>query len=481
VTSNQKPTTRNQRPETSSQMALILTLGELQIACGNVARFAGDATKLTQRPLGISTDSRQCQAGEIFVALRGEKFDGHQFAEKVLSAGALAAVVEKSWFESHANRAGNFIVVDEALPALQKIGQTIRRRWGKTALAITGSNGKTTTKEMVASVLAQNKFVLKTAGNLNNHIGVPLTLAALQHSHDFAVIEMGMNHDGEIAQLCEMAAPNFGLITNVGRAHIEFFKTLDGVARAKGELFEYLRRRDGIAFLNADDAKLKTVLPSGTKAITYGIAQAAQVQGKIAGVDENGCVTLAWKNQNILLAIPGIHNAINALAAVAVGEYFGMAPEQIRAALAGTLPAAKRMQVFKRGAVTIINDAYNANPESMRAALEFLATLPMPGKGHRLAVLGDMLELGEAAPAAHAEIGALINRLPIDAVFAYGPHMQHLVQAMGTTKWAEHFENKKRLSEEVSRSVRPGDVILLKGSRGMAMEEVVEQLPGDIS
>lgn len=462
-------------------MAIILTLGEVQIACGNGARFAGDTTKLTQRPLGISTDSRQCRANEIFVALRGEKFDGHQFVGRIITAGALAAVVAKNWFESQKNPTGNFIIVDDTLQALQKIGQMIRRRWGKTALAITGSNGKTTTKEMVASVLAQNKFVLKTAGNLNNHIGVPLTLATLQHSQDFAVIEMGMNHYGEIAQLCEIAAPNFGLITNVGRAHIEFFKTLDGVARAKGELFEYLHRRDDIAFLNADDAKLKTVLPSGTKAITYGIMQAAQVQGKIASVDANGCVALAWKNQNIPLAIPGAHNAINALAAVAVGDYFGVAPEQIRAALAGTLPAAKRMQVFKRGPVTIINDAYNANPESMRAALEFLAALPMPGKGHRLAVLGDMLELGEAAPAAHAEIGTLIKQLSIDAVFAYGPHMQYLVQEIGTAKWAEHFENKKRLGEEVSRSVRPGDVILLKGSRSMAMEEVIEQLPGEIS
>jgi len=461
-------------------MALILTLGEVLQACGKVARFVGDSTQLTQRPAGLSTDSRQCRAGEIFVALRGEKFDGHQFVEQILLAGALAAVVEKSWLESQTGARGNFIIVEDTLLALQQIGQAIRRRWGKTVIAITGSNGKTTTKEMVASVLAQNKIVLKTTGNLNNHIGVPLTLAELQHGHDIAVIEMGMNHDGEIARLCEIAGPNLGLITNVGRAHIEFFKTLDAVARAKGELFEYLRHRDGVAFLNADDPKVKTVLPSGTKAITYGLNHPAQVQGKIAGMDENGCVTLAWKNQNIPLAIPGAHNAINALAAIAVGEYGGMAPEKIRAALAGTLPLAKRMQIIKRGAVTIINDAYNANPESMAAALEFLATLPIHGSGHRLAVLGDMLELGETAPAAHEEIGALVRRLPIHAVFAYGPHMKHLVQAIGETKWAEHFEGKTRLSEEVSRSIRPGDVILLKGSRGMAMEEVVEHL-GDFN
>jgi UDP-N-acetylmuramoyl-tripeptide--D-alanyl-D-alanine ligase len=462
-------------------MPLILTLGEVLQACGETARFAGDDTKLTQRPAGLSTDSSICRAGEIFVALRGEKFDGHQFVARVLSADALAAVVEANWFASQKRLKkiprGNLIVVDETLMALQQIGNMIRRRWGKTIIAITGSNGKTTTKELVAEVLAQNQAVHKTTGNLNNHIGVPLTLAELGHGHDVAVIEMGTNHYGEIARLCEIAEPNYGLITNVGRGHIEFFKTLDGVAKAKGELFEYLHRRGGIAFLNADDPKLKTVLPSGAKAITYGLQQPAQVQGKIVGVDENGCVTLAWKNQNIHLAIPGAHNAGNALAAIALGDYFSVAPEKIRLRLENTPPVAKRMQILKRGELTIINDAYNANPESMAAALEFLAAMPVHSNGRRIAVLGDMLELGEAASSAHEEIGVMVRELPIQAIFAYGAHMQHLVQAIGETKWAEHFEDKLRLGEEVSRSVRPNDVILLKGSRGMAMEEVIEKLP----
>lgn len=455
-------------------MALILTLGEIQQACG--ARFEGDGTQLTQRGAGLSTDSRRCQPGEIFVALRGEKFDGHQFVAQILATGALAAVAEASWFVSQKTPRGNFIIVKDTLHALQQIGQTIRRRWGKPVIAITGSNGKTTTKELVAAVLAQEKSVHKTTGNLNNHIGVPLTLAELDHGHDVAVVEMGANHYGEIAHLCEIAAPNFGLITNIGRAHIEFFKDLDGVAKAKRELFDHLHARDGVVFINADDPKLRATLPSGAKAITYGINQPAQVQGKIAGVDENGCVTLAWRAQNIHLAIPGTHNAINALAAVAVGEHLGMAPEKIRRALETTQPVAKRMQIFRRGELTIINDAYNANPESMRAALEFLAAMPIRENGRRIAVLGDMLELGDAASLAHEEIGVMAKELPIDAVFAYGPQMRHLVHAIGETFWAEHFDDKARLGEEVNRSVRPGDVILLKGSRGMAMEEVVERL-----
>jgi len=455
-------------------MALILTLGEIQQACG--ASFEGDGAQLTQRGAGLSTDSRNCQSGGIFVALRGEKFDGHQFVTEILATGALAAVVEASWFASQKTPRGNFIVVKDTLHALQQIGQTIRRRWGKPIIAITGSNGKTTTKELVAAVLAQDKSVHKTTGNLNNHIGVPLTLAELDHGHDVAVVEMGANHYGEIARLCEIAAPNFGLITNIGRAHIEFFKDLDGVAKAKRELFDYLHARDGVVFINADDPKLCATLPSGAKAITFGIEQPAQVQGKIAGVDENGCVTLAWREQNIHLAIPGTHNAINALAAIAVGEHFGIAPEKIRRALETTQPVAKRMQILQRGELTIINDAYNANPESMRAALEFLAAMPVRENSRRLAVLGDMLELGDTASSIHEEIGVMAKTLPIHAVFAYGPQMRHLVHAIGETFWAEHFDDKTRLSAEINRSVRPGDVILLKGSRGMAMEEVVERL-----
>jgi UDP-N-acetylmuramoyl-tripeptide--D-alanyl-D-alanine ligase len=477
---NEQPATSDQQPATSNQqpvMPLILTLGEVQRAGGANSRFAGDSALLTQRAAGLSTDSRQCRPGEIFVALRGEKFDGHQFVAQVLASGALAALVEASWFEAQKPApGGNFLIVDDALQALQQIGHTIRRRWGKPVIAITGSNGKTTTKELIAAVLACGKSVHKTTGNLNNHIGVPLTLAALDHGHEIAVVEMGTNHYGEIARLCEIAAPNFGLITNIGRGHVEFFKDLDGVARAKAELFAYIHRHNGIIFLNNDDLKLRAALPSGAKTITYGLNEAAQMQGKITNVDESGCVTLAWRDQNIHLAIPGTHNAINALAAVAVGEYFGVAPEKIRHALETAQPVAKRMQILKRGELTIINDAYNANPESMAAALKFLAALPIPGSGRRIAVLDDMLELGETAALTHTEIGMMAKGLPIHAVFACGPQMKHLVQAIGETLWAEHFDDKAHLGEELNCSLRAGDVILLKGSRAMAMEEVVEHL-----
>jgi len=457
-------------------MALILTLGEILRALGEGARYVGDQAVLTRRAMGISIDSRACGAEALFVALRGDRFNGHNFITDVFEKQALAAVVDAQWFQSNKKAFGNFLIVDDTLHALQKLGSTIRKRWGKNVVAVTGSNGKTTTKEMIASVLQQKFFTHKTTGNLNNHLGVPLTLSELTYGPEVAVVEMGTNHFGEIATLCEIAAPNFGVITNVARAHTEFFGDLAGVAKAKAELFEYLHRNDGIAFLNADDPHLRAALPSGAKAITFGIDKPAQYQGKVLGLDENGCVQLEVQKTQIRLNVPGLHHAHNALAAVAIGGFLGLAMSSIKKGLESFETPAKRMQVQRMHGVTIINDAYNANPESMRAALQFLAAMSPAEHGRRIAILGDMLELGSHADEYHREIGEFITLLPIQAVFAFGPHMKHLVQAIGQHCWAEHFEEKATLFAEINRSVRPGDVLLLKGSRGMAMEEVIANL-----
>ena len=457
-------------------MPIILTTGEVLQALGEHARYAGEPGVLTRRALKISTDSRLCGPEDLFFALRGERFDGHDFIAEIFSRGALAAVVEAGWFGSEKKRAGNFLVVEDTLTALQDLGRVIRRRWGQLVLAITGSTGKTTTKEMVAAVLAQKIFVHKTSGNLNNHIGVPLVLSELTHAHELAVLEMGTNHFGEIAALCKIAAPDFGLITNIGRAHTEFFGDLTGVAKAKRELWEAVRARDGIAFLNADDAHLIAALPSGMKAVTYGLQAPAQIHGKIAGMDDEGRVTLAWKDEQIRLNVAGQHQASNALAAIAVGDYFGVTPGAIKKGLETFTVPEKRMQISQLAGMTVINDAYNANPESLRAALEFLASRQLAEGGRRIAILGDMLELGAAAETAHHEAGEVISTLPVQAVFAFGPNMKYLVHAVGQHCWALHFENKHQLIEEIKRSVRPGDVLLIKGSRGMAMEEVIKQL-----
>ncbi|NUM67668.1 UDP-N-acetylmuramoyl-tripeptide--D-alanyl-D-alanine ligase [candidate division KSB1 bacterium] len=438
-------------------MPIILTLGEVLRACEEAATYVGDASLLATRPAALSTDSRTCSVNELFFALQGDKFDGHDFLPQVFNRQALAAVVARAWRRSHPRSKGNFIVVDDPLLALQRLGRTIRRRWGKPVVALTGSNGKTTTKEMLAALLSRKHLVHKTSGNLNNHIGVPLTLSQLTHAHELAVIEMGANH--------------------FGRAHVEFFGDLAGVARAKTELFAYLQAHDGIAFLNADDNRLVAVHPSGLKTITFGLHNPAQVRGTIKAIDPEGHVTLTWREREIRLPVPGAHNASNALAAIAVADFLGLDPATISAGLESFAGVAKRMQILHTAGMTIINDAYNANPESMKAALEFLAQYPKPEHGRRLAILGDMLEMGASAEMVHRELGEFITTLPLQAVFAYGPQMRHLVHAVGQHCWALHFEDKNDLMYEVSRSVREGDVLLLKGSRGMAMEQVLEKLP----
>ncbi|NUO81142.1 UDP-N-acetylmuramoyl-tripeptide--D-alanyl-D-alanine ligase, partial [candidate division KSB1 bacterium] len=349
----------------------------------------------------------------------------------------------------------------------------------RSAIFYHGPEQQQVAQEMIASVLQQKFVTHKTTGNLNNHLGVPLTLSELTYGPEVAVVEMGTNHFGEIAALCEIAAPNYGVITNVGRAHTEFLGDLSGVAKAKGELFEYLHRNDGVAFLNADDAYLRAALPSGAKAITFGIDKPAQYQGKVLGLEENGCVQLEVQKTQIRLNVPGLHHAHNALAAVAIGSFLGVPMSGIKKGLESFETPAKRMQVQRMHGVTIINDAYNANPESMRAALQFLAAMSPAEHGRRIAILGDMLELGPHADAYHREIGEFITTLPIQAVFAFGPHMKHAVQAIGQYCWAEHFEAKPQLIAEVNRSLRAGDVVLLKGSRSMAMEEVVVNLKMD--
>jgi UDP-N-acetylmuramoyl-tripeptide--D-alanyl-D-alanine ligase len=454
--------------------AVILTLKEIQAAIAP-ATFVGEPSRHGMRPVGVSTDSRQIGDGELFVALRGEKFDGHDFVSAVESK-ALAVIVEEEWFEKNKPASGNYLVVHDSLLALQNCGRAVRRVWQKPVIAVAGSNGKTTTKELVYGVLAQAHQTHRTLGNLNNHIGVPLTLAALDNGHALAVIEVGTNHFGEIARLCEIAEPDLGLITNIGREHLEYFADLAGVARAELELFDFLKAHGGTALVNIDDPTLRTQKLDGLKTISYGFSEGAQIRGVHATIGEDGCSTFAVDGANIRVPIAGAHNAVNALAAVAVGLQFGVSLEQARAGIESIRPVSMRMQVERIGGVTFINDAYNANPESMRAALDSLMAMPLAKGGRRVAVLGDMLEMGAAGEAAHREIGEKINQLKIDAVFAFGPASRCLVDAVDEQMISSvgHFQNKTDICSAVVDIVRGGDVVLVKGSRGMKMEEVIE-------
>lgn len=439
------------------------------------AMFVGEPARHRMYPAGISTDSRQLREGELFVALRGEKFDGHDFAVAVQQT-ALAAIVEEEWFEKNKPSSGNYLIVHDSLRALQNCGRAARRAWQRPLIAIGGSNGKTTTKELVYGVLAQAHQTHRTLGNLNNHIGVPLTLGGLQNEHAIAVVEVGTNHFGEIAQLCDIAEPDFGLITNIGREHLEYFGDLAGVARAELELFDYLKTHNGAALVNIDDPTLRAQKWDHLRTVTYGFSEGAQVRGVHATIGEDGCSTFSVGGVSIRVPIAGAHNALNALAAVAVGLQFGVSLEAARAGIESCKPVSKRMQVERIAGVTFINDAYNANPESMRAALDSLMAMPVAKETRRIAVLGDMLEMGAASPAAHREIGEKINQLEVDALFAFGNAAKEIVAAVDANKIerAEHFQNKSDLCKAFCDFLRNDDVVLVKGSRGMAMEEVIE-------
>ena len=453
---------------------MILTLQEIHNEL-MPASFVGDSSRLGQYPQGVSTDSRLLAEGDLFFALRGEKFDGHEFAIKV-QPRAIAAVVEESWFEAAGRPAGNFLVVPDALFALQACATCARRRWARPLVAIGGSNGKTTTKDLAYAVLSQAHAVLRTQGNLNNHIGVPLTLGGLKNEHTLAVVEIGTNHFGEIARLCEIAEPTLGLITNIGREHLEFFGDLAGVARAEFELYDYLAAAGGMALINMDDRTLRAAAWPGLKTLTFGFAEGAQVRGVHLALGGDGCATFEVEGVRIRVPIAGAHQAQNALAAVAAGKALGVSVQQARAGIEASRPASKRMQIEHIAGVTFINDAYNANPDSMRAALETLMAMPAEKGGRRVAVLGDMLELGPASAPAHREIGERLNQLHIDAVFAFGEASRSLIDVVDRRRveTALHFERKDELSRAFGQFVRAGDVVLVKGSRGKAMEEVLE-------
>ena len=458
-----------------------LKLTELLNLPGCPVEFYGDRKRLERSPPGVSIDTRTLAPGELYFALRGERLDGHDFVAEARSKGAVAAVVEKRWYErqdAESQAAGPLFVVADTLEALQAAAQYYRSKFALPVLALTGTNGKTTTKEMIAAVLRELGPVCKTEGNLNNHIGLPLTLFRLREAHRVAVLEMGMNHFGEIARLCEIARPDFGLITNIGHGHVEFLGGLEGVAKAKLELFEALPP-DGLGFVNLDDPILAQRAPQvgPARKRTYGFAEGAEVHAERVPPDASGFPGMRVQGRLIRLNLLGSHNLSNALAAIAVGLEFGVSLADMAHALAQVHVPDKRMQVSRQDDILVLNDAYNANPESTQAALQILNEVPCSGK--RVFVFGDMLELGDYAPEAHAEIGRSLPRFGVDVFLAYGPQAATAVAAAleaAPRMHAKHFENKTELTKELSDLLQKGDVLLVKGSRGMKMEEILDEL-----
>ncbi len=415
----------------------------------------------------IATDSRQITDGCIFFALKGTHFNGNHFACDALESGASYAVVDEPL------NSGNerLIRVDNALDTLQQLATHHREQSGIPIVAITGSNGKTTTKELTANVLKQKYNVEFTKGNLNNHIGVPLTLLSFSGATGIGVVEMGANHPGEIGFLCEIARPDFGIITNVGKAHLEGFGSFEGVINAKSEMYRYLEKTGGTIFIHADNSFLSDAAGPELKKITYGTSEGCWLRGE--AIDSPPFLNLrVWFPSGLLYfntRLTGSYNLENVLAASAIGKHFGVDPLMIKKGIEEYTPSNNRSQFFMAGSNQIIMDAYNANPTSMQASISNLLSQKSPSK---VAILGDMLELGEYSGTEHQRI---VDLLPADrsvTVFLVGKLFRE-------TLHPEHFqtfENTAEVKEYLYKMRLQNSLILIKGSRGIGLEKIVEVL-----
>ena len=431
------------------------------------ATISGPAQKFSS----VSTDGRTIQQGALYVALAGDNFDGHHFVEQAIAAGASGVLVSQP---IGCNSSVTVLQVKDTLKALQSMAHASRLAFAGPVIAVTGSNGKTTTKEMIASVLCQQygaDAVLATVGNLNNHIGVPLTLLARKPSHRVAVIEMGMNHFGEIALLTRLAEPTIAVITNAGPAHLEGVGSIEGVAEAKGEIFAGLRD-NGVAVINTDDAFAPywQVLTRTRKRISFGLNSKAIVHGQFTPPHH---LHIQFDAVHCAVALPqeGAHNAANALAAVAVGHALAIPMETIRLGLesAGNVSGRLTTRPFVNGS-TLIDDSYNANPASMRAAAQVLLAHASP----RIFVIGDMGELGDQSDRLHEELVSDIRQFDFDDVFTLGSRMRQAAQSLGVA--GQSFEDVESLADNLFPHLTPGATLLVKGSRSMAMERVIEKL-----
>lgn len=418
----------------------------------------------------VCTDTRKIQPGSLFVCLRGERFDGHSFASQAAQLGAAALLVDHP-VDADVPQ----LVVTDTGKALLQLAGWYRRRFQLPVVGLTGSVGKTTTKEFIALVLGAKYNTLKTQGNLNNEIGVPQMLFRLEDSHTAAVIEMGMNHFGEISRLTRAVAPTVGLITNIGVSHIENLGSRAGILQAKLEILEGMAP-DAPLIVNMDNDMLRTVKLGDRPLLTFAIDdQSADFTA--TDIAEQGSTTTftvhhSTFTQPVTIPTVGIHNVYNALAAMAVGYVTGVEPAAAASALANYVPAGMRQNLVQVGGVQVIEDCYNASPDSMRAALQTLGKLPVH---RRYAVLGAMLELGDYAKEAHTQVGKMAAENGIDGVLAYGADAAYIVEAakQAGLENARLFDTKEALAQSLAQQVQPGDGVLFKGSRGMHLEDVM--------
>jgi UDP-N-acetylmuramoyl-tripeptide--D-alanyl-D-alanine ligase len=408
----------------------------------------------------VNTDTRLLQPGDLFFALKGPRFDGNAYAGKAIGQGASYAIIDDEKYKIH----DRMILVDDALVTLQQLARYHRDQFQIPFIAITGSNGKTTTKELIKAVLSTTYKTYATEGNLNNHIGVPLTILRIKQDIKMAVIEMGANHQHEIESYCKMVNPTHGIITNIGKAHLEGFGGIEGVRKGKGELFDYLRHNGGTAFICKDFDYFDEMSRGIPEVIWYGTGKDNYVHGNVTGIDPFVNVETDYTG-NISTRLIGDYNVYNILASVAAGKYFKVPSEAVQQAIAMYSPSNARSQMVKQGENSFILDAYNANPSSMRAAIENLAASSTSGK--KVLMLGAMMELGEESRAEHQKLVDLIGQYPWESVvlvggdFAFVDHPYiYLPDSAAAKQWLEkqHYSNA---------------TILIKGSRKTEMEKVL--------
>ena len=457
----------------------------MRLSTGEIASILGSpAVPRESAVRSYSIDSRSITPESLFFAIRGPHFAGHDFVGRAFDRGAVAAVVEQGFFDgSSAALRRALIPVPDTIVALQQLARVVRRKWGRRLIGVTGSTGKTTTKELLAAQLATRFVVHKSAGNLNNHYGVPLTVLALEASHEVAVVELAMSRPGEIARLAQIAQPEIGVVTNVAPAHLEFFDSVDSIARAKRELIENLKL-PSTAVLNHDDPRVRSFAEGFEgRTVTFGFGPEAQVRG-LAWQDAGpGGSRLRVKGPGLEcdfeLHLPGRHNAENLLAAVAAASLFNIPAADLERAVASLRNLPQRGEIVKLpGGTVLLNDSYNSNPLAMEKMLETLAAWPAARR--RIAVAGEMLELGASSPHLHREVGRKGAALGMDWIVAVQGDARFFLEGAAEggmpRERMKFFPNASEAAKFCRAIIQPGDVVLVKGSRGVQMEKIIDAL-----
>jgi UDP-N-acetylmuramoyl-tripeptide--D-alanyl-D-alanine ligase len=459
----------------------------MQLSLGEVAAVLGTSCGVPERMAGgYSIDSRTLTKGELFFALRGRRLDGHEFVQQAFERGAAGAVVEEPfWAHCPPEWAPVLIPVSDTTGALQRLAGAVRRKWGGRLIAITGSMGKSTTKEMMAAILARRYSVLKSPGNLNNHFGLPLALLGLEPTHQVAVTELAMSAPGEISRLARIAEPQVGVVTNVAPVHLQFFDSLESIARAKRELVENLQS-PSTAVLNFDDGRVRRFMEDfGGEVVTFGFDEGADFRVRDLRAEDGGgsrfrVVGPGFEGEFRLL-LPGRHNVQNALAAIATVSAFALPASDIRQALEDFQTLPQRSEILTLpGEVTVIHDCYNSNPLAMERMLETLAAWPVPQGGRRIVVAGEMLELGPTSPEWHRQVGRKCAESGAEWLLAVQGDARFFLEGAvegGIAAARARFFPTPELAAEFCRTLlRPGDVVLVKGSRAVRLEKVTELL-----